>query len=111
MPIFVKTMEGKTFTLDMEASDTIAHMKAAIWAFPKAEIPRASWCLIFAGTELEDKRTLSHYNIQQESTILLKLKGHARWSKKAGPSCRPWDSSNTPLRQDTEMAGARHQSG
>ncbi len=72
MQIFIKSLNGKTHTVEVESTDTIATLKQKIQ--DKEGINAGEQRLVFAGKNLEDNKTVADYNIQSEQTLHLILR-------------------------------------
>ena len=72
MPIYVKTLTGRTITLAVDISETIKDVKKKINY--RERIPPDEQRLIFGGKQLEDSEPLYVYNIHTEATLHLVLR-------------------------------------
>ncbi|KAI3933299.1 hypothetical protein MKW98_006658 [Papaver atlanticum] len=72
MQIFVKTLVGKTITIDVASTETVESLKLKI--LDKEGVPVKEQRLIYCGKQLEDEKTIGDYNIQKESTLQLVLR-------------------------------------
>ena len=69
--IFVNISSKSTVTFTMQSSEKIKNIKFKLQ--DKEGIPLHRQLLVFAGMQLEDRRTLSDYNIKDEETLNLIL--------------------------------------
>ena len=84
--IFVKTITGKTITIDADSNCLIDDFKCQLE--DREEIPPDQQRLVFAGKQLEDGRALSEYGITNECTVflLLRLRSCNGWLATTGTS-------------------------
>jgi len=72
MHIFLKTLNGKSITLEVESSDTVESVKAKVQF--REGIPQELQRLIYSGKQMEDGRTLAHYDVHKDKTVHLALR-------------------------------------
>jgi ubiquitin len=72
MQLFVKTLTGKTVTVEVDPGATIDAIKQQVQ--DKEGIPPDQQRLIFAGKQLEDGHTIQEYNLEADSTLHMVLR-------------------------------------
>jgi ubiquitin len=95
MQLFVKTLTGKTVSIEVEEGESIEDVKAKI--AEKEGIPPEQQRLIFGGQQLQDAKTLDDYNVGDDATLhlVLRLRGGRTMSMPFGG------------RVDVQVGGAR----
>jgi len=75
MQLFVKTLTGKTVSIEVEEGESIEDVKAKI--AEKEGIPAEQQRLIFGGQQLQDAKTLDDYDVGDDATLhlVLRLRG------------------------------------
>lgn len=75
MQLLVKTLAGKTITVDVEKSDTVETLKQRI--SEKEGIPVDQQRLIYSGKQVDSERTLEDYGVEAGATmhLVLRLRG------------------------------------
>mmetsp|Transcript_37693 Transcript_37693/g.56077 ORF Transcript_37693/g.56077 Transcript_37693/m.56077 type:complete len:267 (-) Transcript_37693:612-1412(-) len=75
MQLFVKTLTGKTVSVEVEEGEAIEDVKAKI--AEKEGIPPEQQRLIFGGQQLQDGKTIDDYNVGDDATLhlVLRLRG------------------------------------
>ena len=92
MQLFVKTLTGKTVSIEVEEGESIEDVKAKI--AEKEGIPPEQQRLIFGGQQLQDAKTLDDYDVGDDATLHLVLRlrgGNAMINKVLGRGSFPVD--------------------
>lgn len=105
--MFVRSLTSSTISINVAPDDLVLDLKRKLQA--RVGIPAEHQRLIFAGKQLQDDRSLAHYNFQREATVylVLSLRGGLSGpslpavtgvkfvdvSNASGKQRLPWDSS------------------
>merc|ERR1712157_73557 len=84
MQLFVKTLTGKTVSIEVEEGEAIEDVKAKI--AEKEGVPPEQQRIIFGGQQLQDGKTIDDYDIEDDCTLhlVLRLRGGGRGSMFGG---------------------------
>jgi ubiquitin len=99
MQLFVKTLTGKTVSIEVEEGESIEDVKAKI--AEKEGIPPEQQRLIFGGQQLQDAKTLDDYNVGDDATLhlVLRLRGGLSKGKAVKEALRTKVSSSKPVNE------------
>jgi ubiquitin C len=69
MKVNIRTLEGRSFSVDVERDETVAQLKAKVTAAENIAVDRQR--LIFSARELQDDRKLGDYNVLTDAVMHL----------------------------------------
>jgi len=67
MRIFIKALNGREITVDIQPTDTVKVLKRKV--HDKLQVPPDNQRLLYSASQLEDKKTLDDYGIEANGTI------------------------------------------
>mmetsp|Transcript_19869 Transcript_19869/g.41471 ORF Transcript_19869/g.41471 Transcript_19869/m.41471 type:complete len:240 (-) Transcript_19869:186-905(-) len=111
MQLFVKTLSGKTVSIEVEEGESIEDVKAKI--SEKEGIPAEQQRLIFGGEQLQDGKTIDDYDLGDDSTLhlVLRLRGGRNILSKVvgavtfGKVCGSFEVDETFVRKHAKLTG------
>ena len=77
MKVFVAMLSGRSITIEVDSSDTVANIKAKVQ--DREGVRPEDQRLLFHGKQLEDEYTLQDYQVMNSSTLhlVMRLRGGA----------------------------------
>jgi hypothetical protein len=82
--LFVKTLTGKTMSIEVKEGESIEELKAKITK--KEGIPAEQQRIIFGGQQLQDGKTINDYNIGHAAPGAEAARGRPRKEGSGGPA-------------------------
>ncbi|KAL7101752.1 hypothetical protein ACP275_08G074100 [Erythranthe tilingii] len=103
MKIFVKTLKGTHFEIEVKPEDTVADVKKNVETVQGSDVyPAAQQMLIHQGKVLKDETTLEENNVAEKSFVVVMLSKNKASSSgtataSAAPSSKIQPANDTPL--------------
>ncbi|XP_019859913.1 PREDICTED: UV excision repair protein RAD23 homolog B-like [Amphimedon queenslandica] len=106
MIITVKTLQQKTFKIEIEESASVLDLKKAIEANQGEAFPAAGQKLIYSGKILNDSQPLSDYSIQESNFVVVMV---SKIKPAPAPTPKPQETSSTSSSSTPSTSGATPQ--